>query len=220
MAGIAALVKKLHPDWHTAAIKSAIMTTASPLDSDDKDPILDYDKLHPATPFAIGSGHVRPHLAIDPGLVYDMDQYDYLDFLCTYPHDVTALQDFNLGHSYKCPPRSSFSRIVLDFNYPSITVFNFTGHAVASRRLKNVAQPATYVPRIEPPPGVTVVVEPKSLVFTQLNQVITFKIIFTAHNYNHHHHPHHHLPNDYLFGSLVWSDGKHIVRSPIVVKPK
>ncbi|XP_021739687.1 subtilisin-like protease SBT5.4 [Chenopodium quinoa] len=207
VAGIAALIKKVHPDWSTAAIKSAIMTTASPLDNDGM-PIRDSNKTSDATPFAYGSGHVKPNMAMDPGLVYDMNQYDYLNFICAYPPESTTLKEFSQQHSYKCP--RSFN--ILDFNYPSISIVNFTGNAIVTRKLKNVGPPGTYVPRIEPPPGVSIMVEPKTLVFSQKDQIIVFKLILTA-DINH-------LSTDYIFGSLVWSDAKHVVRSPIIVKAK
>ncbi|XP_048497874.1 subtilisin-like protease SBT5.3 [Beta vulgaris subsp. vulgaris] len=205
VAGIAALIKKIHPDWTTAAIKSAIMTTATPLDNTGM-PIRDCDNASAATPFAYGSGHVRPNLAMDPGLIYNLNQYDYLDFLCTFPHNNTILEKFSKQHSYKCP--SSFN--ILDFNYPSISIPNFTGKAIVTRELTNVGQPGTYIPRIEAPTGVSIVVEPKTLVFSKKDEQIKFKLIFTA-DINH-------LPSDYIFGSLVWSDAKHVVRTPIVVK--
>lgn len=171
-------------------------------------PILDYDQVTKASPFAYGAGHVRPNLAMDPGLVYDMNPNDYLNFLCAHMHKSTISEAFSKQHSYECPP----SLNILDFNYPSITIPEFTGQAIVTRTLKNVAQPSTYIPRIEAPQGISIVVEPKTLVFSNKDQNITFKLVFTA-DVNH-------LPNDYVFGSLIWSDAKHVVRSPIVVKAK
>ncbi|XP_021758662.1 subtilisin-like protease SBT5.4 [Chenopodium quinoa] len=207
ITGIAALIKKLHPNWSTAAIKSALMTTASPLDNTGM-PIRDHDKVTEATPFAYGSGHVIPNKAMDPGLVYDLNQYDYLNFICSRSHNITTMKAYSKHHSYKCP--TSFN--MLDFNYPSITIPDFSGHAIVTRKLKNVGKPDTYKPRIYAPPGVSIVVEPKQLVFSKKNQKRKFKLIFTADVK--------HLPKDYIFGSLVWSDAKHDVRSPIVIKAK
>ena len=58
------------PDWSPIWIKSALMTTATPLDNTEP-PI--QDAGHDATPLDYGSGHVRPGLAFNPGLVYDSD---------------------------------------------------------------------------------------------------------------------------------------------------
>ncbi|KAF2303561.1 hypothetical protein GH714_019172 [Hevea brasiliensis] len=55
VSGIIGLLKSQHPDWSPAAIKSAIMTTATTRANDGK-PILDADGKN-ATPFAYGAGH-------------------------------------------------------------------------------------------------------------------------------------------------------------------
>ncbi|GJN11265.1 hypothetical protein PR202_ga29443 [Eleusine coracana subsp. coracana] len=87
VAGVAALIKKKHADWTPAMIRSALITTAATLDNTDRD-ILDdgftgNGSQQVATPFATGAGHVRPQLALDPGLVYDAGARDYIDFLCS-----------------------------------------------------------------------------------------------------------------------------------------
>jgi hypothetical protein len=68
IAGIAALLTEMHPDWSPMMIKSAIMTTG-------------FDLLSGADPFAQGAGHVDPKKAGDPGLVFDHGFGDWLDFL-------------------------------------------------------------------------------------------------------------------------------------------
>ncbi|KAL2921702.1 Subtilisin-like protease SBT5.4 [Bienertia sinuspersici] len=183
--------------------------SARPVDNTEN-PILDDDpNIHTATPFATGAGLVQPELAMDPGLVYDMNQNDYLFFLCALPgFNATILKTFAKQHTYQCPKSSS----LLNFNYPSITISEFTGAATATRRLKNVGEPSTYTARVETPTGISVVVEPKTLIFSQKDQEIPFQLVFSADVS--------HLPSHYTFGSLVWSDGRHSVRSPIVVKGK
>jgi hypothetical protein len=68
VAGLAALLIDLHPDWSPMMIKSALMTTG-------------YNLLSGADPFAQGAGHVDPNNAADPGLVYDAGWNDWIDFL-------------------------------------------------------------------------------------------------------------------------------------------
>ncbi|MQL80046.1 hypothetical protein Taro_012488 [Colocasia esculenta] len=80
LSRIAALLRAVHPDWSPAAIKSAIMTTPDTLDC-SSNPITDENHL-PATYFALGSGHVNPTKAVDPGLVYNLTSDDYFPYLC------------------------------------------------------------------------------------------------------------------------------------------
>ncbi|KAG9149282.1 hypothetical protein Leryth_003250 [Lithospermum erythrorhizon] len=80
LSGIAAILKKSHPDWSPAAIKSAIMTTANSFNLNKK-PIMD-ERMQHANIFALGAGHVNPPKANDPGLVYDIQPEDYIPYLC------------------------------------------------------------------------------------------------------------------------------------------
>ncbi|KAK1436620.1 hypothetical protein QVD17_02402 [Tagetes erecta] len=70
LAGVVALLKSTHPDWSPATIKSAIMTTASHVNRNGS---LSVDERGlPADVFTIGSGHVYPQKADEPGLVFDV----------------------------------------------------------------------------------------------------------------------------------------------------
>ncbi|MCK5711173.1 MAG: S8 family serine peptidase, partial [Hyphomicrobiaceae bacterium] len=69
VAGLAALLMALYPDWSPMMVKSALMTTG-------------FDLLSGDDPFAQGAGHVAPNSAADPGLVYNSGWVDWLGFLC------------------------------------------------------------------------------------------------------------------------------------------
>ncbi|MCH99496.1 xylem serine proteinase 1-like, partial [Trifolium medium] len=72
VSGIAAYVKSFHPNWTPAAIRSAIMTTAKPMSQE----------FNKEAEFAFGAGQVNPTKALNPGLIYDMDELGYVQFLC------------------------------------------------------------------------------------------------------------------------------------------
>ncbi|XP_031491374.1 subtilisin-like protease SBT5.3 [Nymphaea colorata] len=202
VSGIVGLVKKVHPDWSPAAIKSAIMTTARRRDN-MKEPIRDAD-LEKATSFAYGAGHVRPNRALDPGLVYDISINDYVNFFCALGYNSSMIYPFT-GKEVSC---SSQAAKVADLNYPSITFVNLNGEETVSRTVKNVGTPGTYKVRVQYPPGVTVTVKPDSLKFENIGEEKQFTVTAKVNR----------TSEGYVFGRLIWSDGKHNVRSPIVVK--
>ena len=61
VAGLAADIVAAHPGWSPAAVKSALMTTATPLGAR-------------SSPLAAGAGEIDPRRAVDPGLVYEGTQ--------------------------------------------------------------------------------------------------------------------------------------------------
>ncbi|KAK4838786.1 hypothetical protein QYF36_016397 [Acer negundo] len=87
-SGVAAYLKAIHPSWSLAAIKSALMTTAYVMDP----------RKHDDKEFSYGSGHINPEKAVNPGLVFDASEADYIDFLCKqwnldYPSFSLAIAD-------------------------------------------------------------------------------------------------------------------------------
>jgi len=161
-------------------------------------PIKDQSK-EDATPFGYGAGHIQPELAMDPGLVYDLNIVDYLNFLCAHGYNQTQMKMFS-RKPYTCPK----SYNMLDFNYPSITVPNLGKHFVqeVTRTVTNVGSPGTYRVQVKEPHGISVLVKPRSLTFDEVGEKKTFKVIFKVTKPT---------SSGYVFGPLLWSDGRHKV---------
>ncbi|XP_058757409.1 subtilisin-like protease SBT5.4 [Vicia villosa] len=206
VAGLVGLLKSVHPDWSPAAIKSAIMTTATTKTNNGVE-ILD-SSLEKATPFAYGAGHVQPNLAVDPGLVYDLNVTDYLNYLCGRSYTSDQLKVF-YGKPYTCP--KSFR--LADFNYPSISIYELEvwKSLNVTRIVTNVGPPSEYRVEIQEPPQFHVTVQPEILRFKNKGEKKEFKVTITMK-------PNSTYITDFEFGKLIWTDGKHHVGTPITIK--
>ncbi|XP_020418631.1 subtilisin-like protease SBT1.7 isoform X2 [Prunus persica] len=212
VSGLAAVLKAAHPKWSPAAIKSALMTTSYATYKNGA-PIKDVATGKPATPFDYGAGHVDPVAALDPGLVYDLGVKDYLNFLCAYRYTSSDIKI--LTHiDFTCDSSKNYS--AGDLNYPSFAVSLNTnsgnwgaGTKIYTRTLTNVGTPGTYKVSVSTPsPAVKILVEPKSLSFTRAYEKKTYTVTFVVSA----------MPSGTNnFTRLEWSDGKHIVSSPIAV---
>ena len=122
VAGLAALLKDLHPDWSPMMIKSALMTTAYD--------VLDGPNTNPLVIFRQGAGHVRPNNAADPGLVFNSRFTDWLNFICgTQPGSFC----------------SAFTPIdASNLNMASIAVGDLAGSQTVTRKATNVGGKETY----------------------------------------------------------------------------
>ncbi|KAL5567635.1 hypothetical protein UlMin_024210 [Ulmus minor] len=195
----AAYVKSFHPSWSPAAIKSALMTTAYPMTNE-----INYE-----AEFAYGSGHINPARAIKPGLVYDAREIDYVEFLCGQGYSSKSLR-LVTGDDSSC---SNVRNITAsDLNYPSFALSTSSSKSVTRffhRTVTNVGSPkSTYRAIVKAPKGLVVKVKPKVLSFKSHGQKKLFVVKVKAINVG--------QEVNMLSGSLVWHDGKHQVRSPIV----
>ncbi|KAI3465338.1 hypothetical protein Pfo_022001 [Paulownia fortunei] len=210
-SAIAALLRGAHPEWSPAAIRSAMVTTANPLDNTQnyiKDSFFNYEV---ATPLAMGAGHVDPNQALDPGLIYDANPQDYVNLLCSM--NFTRNQILTIARSsYNCSNPSS------DLNYPSfITLYpNKTTHGLVQkfqRTVTNVGDDATsYKVQVTAPNGSKVAVSPTTLVFGKKYEKQSYSLTIKYKG---------NISGAITFGSITWveDNGKHTVRSPIVVSP-
>ncbi|KAJ7980798.1 Subtilisin-like protease [Quillaja saponaria] len=199
-AGVAAYVKTFHPDWSPSAIKSALMTTAGAMDA----------KKNSDAEFAYGSGHINPVKAVSPGLVYEAFKGDYIKMLCSMGYNEVNLKIIS-GDNSSCP--KGFGKAsVKDLNYPSMAaeVSSAKPFTVQFNRIvtnvghANSIYKAQVVTRSEG----SIKVVPEVLSFKSLKEKQSFVVIVTGKS----------LPAKSMFSaSLVWSDGTHTVRSPIVI---
>ncbi|KAL7136868.1 hypothetical protein ABFS83_10G058600 [Erythranthe nasuta] len=91
ISGLATLLKAAHPYWSPSAIKSALMTTAYTVDNANS-PLRDAADYSLSTPCVHGAGHVDPHKALSPGLVYDATPDDYVSFLRSLDYTDDSVQ--------------------------------------------------------------------------------------------------------------------------------
>lgn len=198
IAGIAALVIGKHPGWSPTAVKSALMTTATTR-TNQGNPITT-DNGGPAGPLDYGSGEVVPAKAFDPGLVYESTSKDWDRFTCNYGDFTPAFKD--------CAGLKALDPS--DLNYPSIAVGDLTGIQTVTRTVKNVTgKSATYVASVSEPAGVDVTVSPTRFTIAP-HATKTYKVTITRVSAAY---------DAFTAGSITWLDGKHSVRSPLVVRP-
>ncbi|XP_057502029.1 subtilisin-like protease SBT1.7 [Actinidia eriantha] len=215
VAGVAALLRAAHPNWSPAAIRSALMTTSATIDSQDR-PIISYEDMEPATPISVGSGHVNPQLATDPGLIYDADISDYTKFLCSLNYTKEQMKVFVDGPS-TC---SSYFSSPGDLNYPSFcVVFKPKNYVIELKRtVTNVAEvlPERYKVRIVNARAekFAVSVEPRDLIFERSYEKQSYRVKFKS-NYVFDNSSS--IVEQMVFGSISWESDRHIVRSPFTV---
>ncbi|KAF8396430.1 hypothetical protein HHK36_018049 [Tetracentron sinense] len=205
VSAIAAIIKSRHASWSPSAIKSAMMTTATVLDNTGS-PIT-YPNGSRASAFSYGSGHVNPITALDPGLIYDFDFNDIIDYLCGNGARPKQLQQL-IGHPVTCknPPIA-----IYNLNYPSIGVANMSGSISVHRTVTYYGKgPTVYIANVEHPKGVKVFVTPDKLKFRNNGEKMSFRVDFMPHKNR----------NEalmFVFGALTWDNGIHRVRSPIAL---
>ncbi|XP_057827195.1 CO(2)-response secreted protease [Cryptomeria japonica] len=209
VSGAAALLKTVHPAWSSSALRSALITTATPMNNVGSTMTDDTDAV--GTPFDFGGGEINPRAALEPGLVYETSNQDYFDFLCNSGLDSDEIKSISGNANYKCPSNAAEESISL-MNYPtiSLTKLNVGRIKTVSRTVGNVSPngESTYKVSIDAPAGLTVSVSPDTLYFTSTSNKLSFNVMFKATSAK---------TDEYLFGSLTWVDGKHTVRTPFVV---
>ncbi|KAL1288946.1 hypothetical protein HN51_057399 [Arachis hypogaea] len=206
VSAAAILLKAIHPTWTSAAIRSALITTAGTTDNTGN-PLTDANG-DPATPFAIGAGHFNPVKAADPGLVYDASYMDYLVYTCS----IGATQYFHV--TYKCPNSTSLPEPT-DLNHPSIQIHRLNGTKNIKRTVTNVGKSSSvYTFTAKSSEEFSITATPNILAFNHVGQKISFNITVTAKMGQI---PNKDGPARYYFGWYAWTNKNHVVRSQVAV---
>lgn len=185
VAGLAALLRQRHPDWTPAAIKSALMTSATDTLADTQT-----GAAAGVLPWGQGAGQVTPNGAADPGLVYDATLADYRKYMC------------GLGITYECGDGTQQS---YDLNMASITVNNVMGTQTVKRSVTNVGSSNASYRATASLSGYTVTVTPATLTLAP-GETRSFTLSLTRAGA---------ADDVWQYGHLVWTDGTHTVRSPL-----
>ncbi|ONK76872.1 uncharacterized protein A4U43_C02F730 [Asparagus officinalis] len=195
--GAAAYVKSFHPTWSPAAIKSALMTSAYPMEA----------TKNPEAQLAYGAGQVNPIAAINPGLVYDTSEADYVRFLCGQGYSSKDLR-LVTGDNGTCSVTNNGT--VWDLNYPSFALSVKSGKAFSAifkRTVTNVGhKSSTYTAVVSTQSGIKITVEPSILHFKFSTEKKSFEVRIQGA-----------IAKFLSSGSIAWSDGENYVRSPVVV---
>jgi len=185
IAGLAALITAKNPTWSPMAIKSAMMTTAYDLKNADGSANRD--------PFAEGAGQVDPTRMLNPALVYDASDNDWLGYL----------EGLGIDTGTGVPAIDPS-----DYNQASIAVGDLVSSQSVTRNVTAV-KPGLYRATIAVP-GFRATVSPSILSFTAPGQTKQFRVVLTRST----------APfGDYAKGFLTWHGADTTVRSPIAVRP-
>ncbi|TKV98095.1 hypothetical protein SEVIR_9G538200v4 [Setaria viridis] len=214
VSGIAALIKSVHPTWSPAAVKSALMTTAY-MDDDTSDVMLAGGTLKAADAFDVGAGHVDPLRALDPGLVYDVGARDHVLFLCALGYTAEQIRQLVLPGSSldtSCPGGGGGAAHAADLNYPAIVLPDLSAPVTVKRTVTNVGpnRGAVYRAAVASPQGARAEVWPRELAFSPYHGDTASYYVSVA--------PAKPSRGRFDFGEIVWSDGFHRVRTPLVVR--
>ncbi|CAD6245334.1 unnamed protein product [Miscanthus lutarioriparius] len=224
VSGLAALLKAAHPTWSPASIKSALMTTAYVRDNSNGT-MVDESTGAVAGAFDLGAGHVDPMRAMDPGLVYDITPGDYVNFLCNLNYTEQNIRAVTRRQAdCRGARRAGHAG---NLNYPSLSATfvaaaddaratTMRTHFIRTATNVGGGERAVYRASVAAPEGCNVTVQPRQLAFRREGQRLSFTVRVEAAVA---------APGKRMepgssqvrSGALTWSDGRHVVRSPIVV---
>ncbi|PHT93629.1 CO(2)-response secreted protease [Capsicum annuum] len=210
VSAIAATLKARNPTWSQSALRSAMMTTAFQ-ESNLKSPMIVNSAYgeYLATPYDFGAGVATMSGPLKPGLVYETEITDYLQFLCSTGYNTSTVKLIlkTLPNNFSCPSNSSDDS-VSNMNYPSIAVSlsKVRETKEVTRTLTRIGEEESeYTATITAPDALRVEVSPKKLKFTSDTKKLSYQVTFKPMSRERE-----------FFGSITWTNGNFKVRSPFV----
>lgn len=165
--------------------------------------------LHRDAELAYGAGQLNPIKALDPGLVYDASEKDYVQMLCDEGYNASTIRLIT-GDNSSCSGAST--RSISDLNYPSMALYVKPDEQVRgkfSRTVTNVGDAnSTYKAVIKTDPNIKVSLSPTVLSFKRRYGKQQFIVRVSGGPL---------VLNSIASAAITWSDGKHSVRSPISI---
>lgn len=166
----------------------------------------------PATPYDLGAGEISTTGSLQPGLVYETETLEYLQFLCNIGFDIKKIKliSSSVPDHFTCALNSSIN-LISNMNYPSIAVSNITEKEIKKvvRTVTNVGQDeSVYTASVVAPTGLEIQVSPNKLQFTKSNKKLSYEVTFKRTSPS---------TGGDIFGSITWTNGMYKVRSPFVV---
>ena len=164
--------------------------------------------------FAYGAGQVDPRRALSPGLVYDMNDMSYIQFLCLEGYNGSDIAILVGSKSINCSsliPGLGYDAL----NYPTfqltLNTKRKTTAGIYRRTVTNVGPAkSVYNATIKAPKGVEIMVIPSTLSFSRSLEKKSFKVVVKANQTSV-------KVGSMVSGYLAWKNPRHVVKSPIVI---
>ncbi|KAK3126601.1 hypothetical protein QOZ80_7AG0559210 [Eleusine coracana subsp. coracana] len=183
-------VKSFQRDWSPAIVMSALITTATPMNTSGN---AAYNELK------YGAGQLNPAKTPDPGLVYDASEGDYVSFLCAQGYNATQVALIN-GSNNTASSRG-------DLNYPTMAAHVVPGKNFSvsfARTVTNVgASGAVYqveIVSVSSTIDLEVTVTPEMLEFNKQNRTAPYTVSVVGMALE---------ADEVVSVAIVWSDGHH-----------
>ncbi len=208
VAGLGALLLQENPDWTPETVRSALMTSA-------RQNMRKTFGGEFADAFDVGAGLANIRGARNPGLVYQTNLIEYIQYLCGEPLQPGIV-----------PPAfcAAFGAIdPSDLNLPSVGVAELVGAQTVTRRVTRVdtqgtGPTSTFKAWVEAPDGIDVQVSPSTLELAD-GETAQYELTFTTTGDA--------QVDEWAFGQVQWEevgtkggDFAHVkASSPIAVKP-